>query len=494
MRKPTKKLLSVLLTLVLVLPLFYALTAVAAPMNATVQTSGGDVNLWKTAKAFDSAKNSLAKIPNGTKLGAVEKGGAFTQITYKGQTGFIQTKYLSFTAIATPTPTGPVPAPTADPNAPKPKGGQYVAIANTTGGDLNVWKEPGRKGGKVETVANKTEFPVAQNYDNGFTFVTTKAGKQGWVATSYLKAKNPPLFKPGSEADVTGTPKWEWTDEDGTVHVWYDFEAYASTTGGVLNIWADEGLTKKLATVKNGAKIGWGVNYDNGLTMVGYEDDNGEWQTGWVRTKYVKGYKDYKGSDVKKFYDYWFKTKDGEWVTEGVAVANTTGGVLNAWDPMDKTRKVGTYDNKTVLGYVVAEREDGYTEVRIDTGKKTEEGDTIYDWVLFRTKYLKVVANPDPNAPPPAPTAEPKPTPVPKTTSYKFAVVSTTGGDVNLWKTAKAFDSAKNGLLKIANKTKIDSVVKVYEDGANKGFAEVTYGGKTGFVQVKYLALGEKVK
>ncbi|MDO5021771.1 MAG: peptidoglycan-binding domain-containing protein [Eubacteriales bacterium] len=85
----------------------------------------------------------------------------------------------------------PKPLPTATPE-PQKKGEPYFAIANTTGGDLNIWKTPELigKNAKINalySVKNGEDIGMVQEYEEGYAEVLDETG--GFVRVRYLKEK-----------------------------------------------------------------------------------------------------------------------------------------------------------------------------------------------------------------------------------------------------------------------------------------------------------------
>lgn len=154
------------------------------------------------------------------------------------------------------------------------------------------------------------------------------------------------------------------------------------------------------------------------------------------------------------------------------AVVKTSGGNLNVWKSPEvigknsKVNGVASLKNGADIG-MVQEYKGGYAELLDGTG-------------YVRTGYIAKKANAPAPKPQPSPTEKPEPE---KKGEPYAAIASTSGGDLNIWKSPEVIgkNSKINALYSVKDKTDL-GMVQEYEGG----YAEIL-DEKGGFVRTGYI-------
>ena len=389
-------------------------------ITATVVTTGGSLNLRFTA---NSTAKVLTTIPNGAKITVTQQGSSWCAAVYNGYAGYVMTEFLRFSsAAATSTPT-----PTPNSNA----GAGTTATVVTTGGSLNL-RAAARDTAKVlTTIPFGAKITVTSR---GTTWCAASyAGYSGYVMTQFLSFGDTPL--------ITASPSPTPALPSGATGV----TAYVTTTGGSLNL---------RASAKSNAKVLTTIPNNTALTIT-------QQDATWCATSY-NGYSGYVMTSFLRF-DSTQPTasptptptlppaQDGE-----AAYVTTTGGSLNLRAEARSGAKVlTTIPNNTQL---------------VITQRGTSWCATYYNGYsgYVMTSFLTFPGD--------KPTATPSPTPTSGTTSY--ALVTTSGGSLNL--RAEASSNAKV-LVTIPNA----ATVLVHSRGTD--WCSVTYSGTSGYVMTKFL-------
>lgn len=159
---------------------------------------GGKLNLREGA---GTGYRVLVQIPNNTKLDVIVRGTKWSQVTYKGKTGYVSNDYLIFTVVTdapeTGTPGQPETntpgtdaVPPADPDINELPYGEYrYAIVKTENGSLNVRKGPGTDFGTVDSI--KDDKQVVVKTIEGDWCSIYYGEKKGYVMRKYLVISEP---------------------------------------------------------------------------------------------------------------------------------------------------------------------------------------------------------------------------------------------------------------------------------------------------------------
>lgn len=196
--------------------------------NETAKVTGGGLNL---RAAPSTAARLFVQIPDGTIVNVIEKSGAWSKTTYRGYTGWVMSKYLTFAGndgdngteedSATPTPT-----PTPTPDHP---GYTDVRTAKVVGGGLNLRQSASTSARILIQIPDNMQIQVYETV-NGWSR-TSYRGNNGWVMAKYLQ------FVSGESATSTPTPTPTPTDTSAPENETPPAESVtARVTGGKLNM------------------------------------------------------------------------------------------------------------------------------------------------------------------------------------------------------------------------------------------------------------------
>ena len=219
--------------------------------TAAVVTTGGTLTLRAARSTLSTA---LGYVPNGSTVGVVDAGSAWSLIRWHARQGYVLTAYLSVG--------GTVSAVTAVPTATPAPAVTGLARVQTSGGMLTLRETQSTAAASLARIAYGQTVQVLEKGDT-WTLVTY-AGKTGYVLTRYLYFLSNP---------ATATP---------TAVPTAAAAAYARVTGGSLNLRASASAgSTSLLIIPNGASVqvlSRGVSW----TRVSY---NGT--TGYVMTRYL---------------------------------------------------------------------------------------------------------------------------------------------------------------------------------------------------------------
>lgn len=415
---------------------------------AVVNTTGSDLNLRRYAV---SDSEILAKIPNGTVLNVTAYGASWCLVSYAGNIGYVMTSYLSFYTTPTATPM-PTPTPTT-----------MWMMVTTTGGVLNMRSYASSSAPAPTTIPNGT---IIQALNWGETWCqVVYGGRTGYAMTKYLRLVESsattlptaaptasPIPSPTPSPVPTAAPTAIPTATPYVTAVPSNLYAIVTTTGGSLNFRSiASGTGSVLATIPNGTTIQV-LSSGSSWCQVLY---NG--RIGYVMTSFLRFVSEQPTAAP-------VVTPTATPSGQMTATVTTSGGTLNF--------RATASSNGTVLATIP-----NRTSVLV-LSKGSTWCQILYNgrigWVM--TSFLTFTGT----APTVAPTATPKPsaTPTAMPTSATSAIVTTSGGTLNLRSAASA--SAK-AIASIPNGTRL----QVFIQGTVWSY--VSYAGQVGYVMSSYL-------
>ncbi len=415
-------------------------TTVPGDYNARVATKSGSLNLRAAAK--DNA-DVLTTIPQNAWIKVTERGTNWCKTTYNGITGYVMTKFLSFTGTVTDTPTT---SPTDTPVS-----GSFDAKVTTKSGGLNLRE--------LATKDSKALLSIPQNAwivvtERGAAWCkTTYNGITGYVMTSFLTFGTKPSDTPTSKPTV----------DPSDPPVYGSFDAKVTTKSGGLNLREDR--TKDSRSLISIPQNTWIVVTEKGASWC---KTSYKGKTGFVMTSFLTfGTQPTTPTDTPtdKPTD---KPDTGDGLTPGAfsAKVTTVRGSLNLRKEMKS--------NATIIDQIPQN-----TWITV-TGRGTTWCRTTYNGLTgyVMTSYLTFGAKPT-DTPTDKPTDAPTDKPTDPTTPVSLkAKVTTSGGDLNLRESAS---EVTKFIARIPNGTEIT----VTERGAT--WCKATYAGKTGYVRTMYL-------
>lgn len=173
--------------LVIAMALACLCAAEAAAQAARVDTGSGALNMRRKA---DAESVVVERIPNGSEIEAGESEGEWSRITYKGKSGYVKTKYLSFQSetevsggAGEEAEAGAEVEAEAQEEPPVQVGG--TAWINTGKGALNMRKKADAKSAVVIKLPDGARVQV-EEAQREWTKLTYQ-GKTGYVKTEYLR-------------------------------------------------------------------------------------------------------------------------------------------------------------------------------------------------------------------------------------------------------------------------------------------------------------------
>ncbi len=244
--------------------------AASAALTARVATPQGSLNLRKTAK--DTAK-VLCTVPQGESVTVLEKGKKWCSVSYRGITGFVMTRFLSFGSESVKAAASPAPdaAPAAS-AAPAVSSGAYAKVT-TKQGSLKLRKAAQSNGKILRTIPqNETVKVVKKNVT--WTKVTY-GGVSGYVMTKFLTFTDTPAPKAAPLSGATDKAAQAGkTGKAGTARV-------VTKSGSLYLRKTKNGSSKVLASIPQGADIP--ILSKGGKWCKTVYDG----KTGYVMTKYL---------------------------------------------------------------------------------------------------------------------------------------------------------------------------------------------------------------
>lgn len=207
-------------------------------LTARVQpANGGSLNLRQRPA---SGNNVMAQIPYGTLLSVTPVDATWCLTTYNGQTGYVMTKFLTFTG-STPT-ASPTTAPTVTPGTELLSG--YVYCAN--GKKLNLRSGPGLTYNVLFQIPNGAAVTVTQRL-SGWYCVSYES-YTGFVDSNYIVLSG---TAPTAPSVVTPTPA---PSSDNTIHYGELRYATVNTVNNSLNVRSTPG-GRQVGSFKKGSRV-----------------------------------------------------------------------------------------------------------------------------------------------------------------------------------------------------------------------------------------------
>jgi uncharacterized protein YgiM (DUF1202 family) len=191
--------------------------------SAKVQpANGGSLNLRRQPQ---SGNNVIAQIPYGTVLSVTPVDTTWCYTTYNGNSGYVMSKFLSFTGSAA---TATV-APTATPTPSSETLSGYVYCAN--GKKLNMRSGPGTTYDVVYQIPNGAALTVTQRLSGWYA--VTYESYSGYVNSSYIVLNGSAVAATPVPGKVTATPA---PSQDNTIHYGELRYATVNTVNSSLNV------------------------------------------------------------------------------------------------------------------------------------------------------------------------------------------------------------------------------------------------------------------
>jgi len=183
------------------------------PSKAKVTTASGSLNLRKRAS---SGADILARIPQYTVIDVLDIEGTWTKVTYKGETGYVMSAFLTYLAEGEGDTT---PPPTDAPVTQT----QYARVT-TASGSLNLRKRASTSAGLISRIPQNEVIPVVEKL--GTWTKVTYNGDTGYVMTTFLTfIENsdaiPPEedTTPPADGDINATLMAQVTTEKGSLNL-----------------------------------------------------------------------------------------------------------------------------------------------------------------------------------------------------------------------------------------------------------------------------------
>jgi len=175
---------------------------------ARVTTASGSLNLRKKAS---SSAAIIRTIPRNTVIEVLSKGAKWSKVTYKDDTGYVMSSFLTFMAAPEAAP------PAQDDNTSS--GTQQMAQVVTKKGSLNLRKRASSSATILTTIPQYAYIQVISK-DGSWTKVTY-GGYTGYVKTSFLSFVNGSVTPgvPSSPSDEGETPWARVTTEKGSLNL-----------------------------------------------------------------------------------------------------------------------------------------------------------------------------------------------------------------------------------------------------------------------------------
>ena len=220
---------------------------------AWVATESGSLNLRKAA--HDKAV-VLSTIPQFAAVTLLQKGSNWSQVVYAGTTGYVMTKFLSFTPVShvetpTATPSTANTPLTVDENA-------WIGQVTTTSGSLNLRRAANDHAGILCTIPQQDLVLILQRGSNWCHVVYE--GKTGYVMTKFLT-----VIQPAANAKEEADPSF----------LSEPLTAYVSDAASTLNLRAGPSTeTAILIEIPRGANV-LVLQEDTAWCQVRYQGNTG---------------------------------------------------------------------------------------------------------------------------------------------------------------------------------------------------------------------------
>ena len=168
--------------------------------TAIVYTVSGSLNLRESPS---TGARVLTRIPRLSRVQVAQSGAVWCRVTWNGLTGYVQTSFLRFDGIATPTPTL---VPTA---APTPGLPTYAAWVMTPSGSLNLREAP-HQGANILLVIPRLAMVTVYQAGSQWSQVSYQ-GRVGYVQSRFLTTQNPFQPTPAPTSAPVAYPAWVFT-------------------------------------------------------------------------------------------------------------------------------------------------------------------------------------------------------------------------------------------------------------------------------------------
>ena len=416
----------------------------------TASVTGGALTL--RAGASQSA-NIVTQIPNGATVSVVMRGNEWTSVLYNGMAGYVMTSYLIFNGNSSQNPVlFPTAAPTYGPQAPS-----VQAMVLTPSGSLNLREAPNASARILLTIPYGAYVTVTARgnvwssvYYNGFT---------GYVMSQYLS------FGGAATPALAPTPTLIPIVIPTQAPVYYGSEtAYVSTTGGSLNLRESASSTARvILTIPNGSAL---TVLSRGGVWCSVRYGN---TYGYVMTSFLRFTTAFPTAVPTAAPTAVPVPGGGE-----IAYVTTSGGSLNLRMYAQSNAKIlfrvpnGAQVQVTSKGpvwcAVTYQGMSGY----VMTSFLSFPG-AGYNWNPTQAPVILPTA---------VPTALPTAAPQQTTTAMGTALVTTSGGTLNL-------RSEPSAAARIISLIPNASAVTVYSRGTE--WSLISYNGQNGYVMTQYL-------
>lgn len=173
--KNTRRILSFLLLIALVLPMMLLAGSALAEKENYVASSGGPVHVWPEPKKV--AGTALGKLKYGTALVVLDSVKGFKYVSGGGLSGWMDSRYVGSREIK----------PVKDPEI---KDLFFDKIVRGTADDsiINIWPTMKNRGKNVMVIPVGAEVGLEIKYDNGWSWVSYEKANGEYVS-GYMQSK-----------------------------------------------------------------------------------------------------------------------------------------------------------------------------------------------------------------------------------------------------------------------------------------------------------------
>ncbi len=232
-------------------------TGTAVAGTARVNTASGSLNLRAEPYAMAGV---LLQIPQYATVQVSRRGQDWSCVSYGGVTGYVMSRYLSFSEEANANP------PQSDETA-KPDEQTRTAYVQTASGTLNLRESPSAGSCVLAEIPRGRQLSIS--LFNEAWAKTVYNGQTGYVMTRYLRYEQP---------ETTPRPDEDSGEPDETEAV----DAWVCTSGGALNLRAEpNGQGTVLAALAHQTKVKL-LEEGNTWSLISYQG-----QKGYVMTRYL---------------------------------------------------------------------------------------------------------------------------------------------------------------------------------------------------------------
>ncbi len=229
-----------------------AVTPVAPAAPSTTTDRRETTENLNLRSGMSLSNSILLTIPKGTTLTVESVSGSWAKVSYSGKTGYVSTNYLKNVASSTPAPTPTQPVSNTD-------------IRKTTA-NLNLRSGAGTTYSILVTIPSNTTLTVLSQ--SGGWAKVSYAGKTGYVSTSYLQSVVTSAPAPAPTPTPTPTPPVSVSNDVRQTTANLNFRSSSSTTSSVISVIPKgtnvtvESVSGTWAKVSYGGKTGYlSTNY-----------------------------------------------------------------------------------------------------------------------------------------------------------------------------------------------------------------------------------------